>query len=237
MRLAPALLGTIKGIVLAQHRTPHHHPPDHHPPDCPALPCPAPSRALPITIHRLPPAPPAPPAPPCAGTGSDPRDRRFCTVSQGLRYDPQAQLVRAWLPELAALAPAELAHQPWGAPAEALAAAGVRLCSGTPEDAAAALAQQWQHRQQNEQQLVQRQEQQQEQQEEVEGSRGTGGGLLPAPAYGFPPAAAAAAAGGVYPLPMVDPATQISKGPKKQRQTQSAATPPQAQQHGQQQAQ
>lgn len=85
------------------------------------------------------------------------------------RYDPQARLIAAWLPQLAAL-PAELAHQPWAASPEQLAAAG--LCLGEP------------------------------------------------------PAAAAAEAGEAvaenrlhyYPLPIVHPATQVAKGPKKQQQ-------------------
>ena len=47
-----------------------------------------------------------------AGVGNDPRDRVFRTVSQGMTYDPDAELIRAWIPELAAL-PAEQAHQPW----------------------------------------------------------------------------------------------------------------------------
>ena len=47
-----------------------------------------------------------------AGVGNDPRDRVFRTVSQGMTYDPNAELIRAWIPELAAL-PAEQAHQPW----------------------------------------------------------------------------------------------------------------------------
>ncbi|PSC72038.1 cryptochrome DASH-like isoform A [Micractinium conductrix] len=62
-----------------------------------------------------------------SGVGSDPRDRTFRTVSQGQRYDPEAALVRAWVPELAALQPAELSHTPWEASPEALAAAGVVL--------------------------------------------------------------------------------------------------------------
>lgn len=47
-----------------------------------------------------------------AGVGNDPRDRVFRTVSQGMTYDPHAELIRRWIPELAAL-PAEHAHQPW----------------------------------------------------------------------------------------------------------------------------
>jgi len=59
----------------------------------------------------------------CAGTGNDPRNRKFKTVTQGERYDPNAELAAAWLPELAAL-PAPLRHRPWEATAEAAAAAG-----------------------------------------------------------------------------------------------------------------
>ena len=47
-----------------------------------------------------------------AGVGNDPRDRIFRTVSQGMTYDPDAELIKKWIPELAAL-PAEQAHQPW----------------------------------------------------------------------------------------------------------------------------
>ena len=52
-----------------------------------------------------------------AGVGNDPRNRVFRTVSQGLKYDPQAALVHQWVPELAGLVP-ELAHQPWKLPAD-----------------------------------------------------------------------------------------------------------------------
>ena len=88
------------------------------------------------------------------------------------RYDPQARLIAAWLPQLAALPP-ELAHQPWAASPDQLAAAGLFL--GEP----------------------------------------------PAAAGDGQPAAAEAAAAGAplryYPLPIVDPATQTAKQPKKQR--------------------
>ena len=47
----------------------------------------------------------------CVGTGNDPRDRQFKTVTQGLRYDPEAVLIRAWVPQLAALQPAERSPQ------------------------------------------------------------------------------------------------------------------------------
>lgn len=45
-----------------------------------------------------------------AGVGADPRDRLFKTVTQGERYDPQALLAAAWLPELSHLPPGEQAQ-------------------------------------------------------------------------------------------------------------------------------
>lgn len=95
-------------------------------------------------------------------------------MSQGERYDPEARLIQAWVPQLAALRPAQLAHQPWAAPPAALAAAGVRL--GCEPQAATAEA------------GTERQEQQKQQQ-----------------------------LGGWYPLPVVDPASQIGKGPKQKQ--------------------
>ncbi len=47
-----------------------------------------------------------------AGVGNDPRDRRFKTVTQGEKYDPDASLAAAWLPELAHL-PVQQRHRPW----------------------------------------------------------------------------------------------------------------------------
>lgn len=47
-----------------------------------------------------------------AGIGNDPRDRLFRTISQGLRYDPDAKLIKEWIPELRPF-PAEVAHMPW----------------------------------------------------------------------------------------------------------------------------
>ena len=47
-----------------------------------------------------------------AGVGNDPRNRHFNTVSQGEKYDPVAELIRAWVPELGALA-ADARHRPW----------------------------------------------------------------------------------------------------------------------------
>lgn len=47
-----------------------------------------------------------------AGVGNDPRDRIFRTVSQGMTYDPEAQLIKSWVPELGKL-PVDAAHKPW----------------------------------------------------------------------------------------------------------------------------
>ena len=35
-----------------------------------------------------------------AGVGTDPKQRHYKAISQGLRYDPEAFLVKAWCPEL-----------------------------------------------------------------------------------------------------------------------------------------
>lgn len=63
-----------------------------------------------------------------AGTGIDsqPFFRVFNPVSQGERWDPAGAYVRRWVPELDRL-PDRWVHQPWAAPGEVLAAAGVRL--------------------------------------------------------------------------------------------------------------
>jgi deoxyribodipyrimidine photo-lyase len=50
-----------------------------------------------------------------SGVGSDPRDRKFLSVTQGERYDPQGTLIARWLPELAQL-PAPYMHRPWSYP-------------------------------------------------------------------------------------------------------------------------
>lgn len=47
-----------------------------------------------------------------AGTGNDPKNRFFKTVTQGETYDDQAHLIRMWIPELSHVEPAA-AHQPW----------------------------------------------------------------------------------------------------------------------------
>ncbi len=63
-----------------------------------------------------------------AGCGADaaPYFRIFNPVSQGTKFDPNDDYVRRWVPELAKL-PADWIHQPWDAPAEVLARAGVIL--------------------------------------------------------------------------------------------------------------
>ncbi|HTJ81929.1 MAG TPA: deoxyribodipyrimidine photo-lyase [Polyangiaceae bacterium] len=63
-----------------------------------------------------------------AGSGCDaqPYFRVFNPVSQGERFDPSGDYVRAWVPELARL-PAEHIHAPWLAPPLVLREAGVRL--------------------------------------------------------------------------------------------------------------
>ncbi len=62
-----------------------------------------------------------------AGCGADaaPYFRIFNPVAQGRRFDPDGAFVRAWVPELAGLPDAWI-HEPWKAPADLLAAAGVR---------------------------------------------------------------------------------------------------------------
>lgn len=63
-----------------------------------------------------------------AGCGADaaPFFRIFNPVSQGEKFDPCGDYVRRWCPELAKL-PDEWLHQPWSAPPEILAAAGLRM--------------------------------------------------------------------------------------------------------------
>jgi deoxyribodipyrimidine photo-lyase len=63
-----------------------------------------------------------------AGCGADaaPYYRIFNPVLQSERFDPDRAYIRRWVPELAAL-PDRWIHQPWAAPPEVLATAGVRL--------------------------------------------------------------------------------------------------------------
>lgn len=69
-----------------------------------------------------------------AGTGTDSGayPRIFNPVTQGEKFDPKGEYVRAWLPELAAL-PHAFVHRPWTAPARILADAGVVLGTTYPE--------------------------------------------------------------------------------------------------------
>ncbi len=69
-----------------------------------------------------------------AGCGADaaPYFRVFNPISQGEKFDPQGDYVRRWCPELAKL-PAAWLHQPWQAPPEILARAGLVLGRDYPE--------------------------------------------------------------------------------------------------------
>ena len=69
-----------------------------------------------------------------SGCGADaaPYFRIFNPVMQGKRFDPEGAFVRRWLPELDRL-PAAWIHDPWKAPADVLAKAGVRLGDTYPE--------------------------------------------------------------------------------------------------------
>ena len=69
-----------------------------------------------------------------AGCGADaaPYFRVFNPVLQGQRFDPDGAYVRHWCPELARL-PDKYLQQPWTAPQNVLAAAGVRLGHDYPQ--------------------------------------------------------------------------------------------------------
>lgn len=68
-----------------------------------------------------------------AGSGADaaPYFRIFNPILQGLKFDPEGDYVRAFVPELARV-PARHIHAPWEAPAETLAEAGVELGQDYP---------------------------------------------------------------------------------------------------------
>jgi deoxyribodipyrimidine photo-lyase len=68
-----------------------------------------------------------------AGCGADaaPYFRIFAPVLQGVKFDPNGNYVRRWVPELARL-PTHVLHAPWEAPAAVLAAAGVKLGGNYP---------------------------------------------------------------------------------------------------------
>ncbi|KAK4748312.1 hypothetical protein SAY87_014898 [Trapa incisa] len=59
-------------------------------------------------------------------------ERMDCPEVQGLRFDPQGDYVRQWLPELARM-PTEWIHHPWDGPPHVLKAAGVELGSNYPK--------------------------------------------------------------------------------------------------------
>jgi deoxyribodipyrimidine photo-lyase len=69
-----------------------------------------------------------------AGCGCDaqPWFRIFNPVTQGQKFDPEGDYVRTWVPELARM-PAKHIHAPWEAPADVLAAAGVKPGSNYPK--------------------------------------------------------------------------------------------------------
>ena len=68
-----------------------------------------------------------------AGCGADaaPYFRIFNPVLQGLKFDPNGDYVRRWVPELARV-PAEFIHKPWDAEPLELRAAGVVLGESYP---------------------------------------------------------------------------------------------------------
>lgn len=67
-----------------------------------------------------------------AGVGNDSRDRAFDIMWQADRYDPDAEYVTHWLPELAELPP-EAAHAPWTLTPSEQSADGVELGVDYPE--------------------------------------------------------------------------------------------------------
>ncbi len=69
-----------------------------------------------------------------AGCGADaaPYFRIFNPVTQGQKFDPDGDYVRRYVPELGQL-PKNCIHDPWNAPANVLAQAGIRLGTDYPE--------------------------------------------------------------------------------------------------------
>ncbi|MBA1157504.1 cryptochrome/photolyase family protein [Microvirga mediterraneensis] len=69
-----------------------------------------------------------------AGSGPDsaPFHRIFNPVTQGEKFDPAGDYIRAFVPELASL-PSAFIHRPWDAPPAVLRAAGIRLGETYPD--------------------------------------------------------------------------------------------------------
>ncbi len=65
------------------------------------------------------------------GTDSTPYFRIFNPITQGKKFDVTGDYVREFVPELARV-PVKFIHDPWNAPAEMLAASGVRLGEDYP---------------------------------------------------------------------------------------------------------
>ncbi len=71
-----------------------------------------------------------------AGVGNDARNRSFDVLWQAHRYDPDAEYVRTWCPELAGIpaeAPAEKVHEPWTLTDDEQTEYGVELGADYPE--------------------------------------------------------------------------------------------------------
>ena len=65
------------------------------------------------------------------GTDAQPYFRVFNPLTQGLKFDPEGNYVRRWVPELAKM-PAKFIHAPWLAPAAVRSAAGVTIGESYP---------------------------------------------------------------------------------------------------------